>query len=222
MGDGSLTRLTRTEIEAYIRAGVAAAVKRAKVEPLGEDAIGHLIDIFSSRSRFSAVDIGDEVVLSYDGCGSQDMGTRINDLQYYEQYLCADSVEMYHHDYSFKPVKTVIDFEQAVMRQAQFLSRRRAGTARCPTSAATRSRTGPSPTGRSCCRWARSTRRVRLRKRRSRWPPRTSCSWPPGWSRPASTSSTSTRPARPATPTFWPRSRLSSGSARASPIWASR
>ncbi len=67
------------------------------------------------------MDIGDEVVLSYDGCGSQDMGTRINDLQYYEQYLCADSVEMYHHDYSFKPVKTVIDFEQTVMRQAQFL-----------------------------------------------------------------------------------------------------
>ena len=121
MGDGSLVRLKPAEIESDIREGVAAAVKRAKVEPLGDDAIGHLIDIFCSRSRFSAVDIGDEVVLSYDGCGSQDIGTRINDLQYYEQYLCADSVEMYHHDYSYKPVKTVIDFEQTVMRQAQFL-----------------------------------------------------------------------------------------------------
>jgi len=93
MGDGALVRMTPGEIEAAIRDGVAAAVKRAKVEPLTEDEIAHLLDIFSSRSRFSAVDIGDEVSLSYDGCGSQDIGTRVNDLQYYEEYLCADSVE---------------------------------------------------------------------------------------------------------------------------------
>jgi len=75
MGDGALVRMTPAEI-------------------------AHLLGIFSSRSRFSAVDIGDEVTLSYDGCGSQDIGARVNDLQYYEQYLCADSVELYHHDYS--------------------------------------------------------------------------------------------------------------------------
>ena len=62
MGDGALVRMTPAEI-------------------------AHLLDIFSSRSRFSAVDIGDEVTLSYDGCGSRDIGTRVNDLQYYEQYL---------------------------------------------------------------------------------------------------------------------------------------
>ena len=95
MGDGALVRMTPAEVEAAIRDGVAAAVKRAKVEPLTEDEIAHLLDIFSSRSRFSAVDIGDEVTLSYDGCGSQDIGTRVNDLQYYEQYLCADSVERF-------------------------------------------------------------------------------------------------------------------------------
>ena len=96
MGDGALVRMTPAEI-------------------------AHLLDIFSSRSRFSAVDIGDEVTLSYDGCGSQDMGTRVNDLQYYEQYLCADSVELYHHDYSYKPAKAVFGLEQTTMRQAQFL-----------------------------------------------------------------------------------------------------
>ena len=100
MGDGSLVRMTPAEIEADIRAGVEAAAKRAKVAPLNEDEIRHLIDIFCSASRFSAVDIGDEVILSFDGCGSQEMGTRVNDLHYYEQYLCADSVELYHHDYS--------------------------------------------------------------------------------------------------------------------------
>jgi hypothetical protein len=95
MGNGALVRMTPAEVEAAIRDGVAAAVKRAKVEALTEDEIAHLLDIFSSRSRFSAVDIGDEVSLSYDGCGSQDIGTRVNDLQYYEPYLCADSVERF-------------------------------------------------------------------------------------------------------------------------------
>lgn len=121
MGDGSLVRMTPAEIEAAIRDGVAAAVKRAKVEPLSENEIEHLLDVFSSRARFSAVDIGDEVTLSYDGCGSQDMGTRVNDLQYYEQYLCADSVELYHQNYSYKPAKAVVGLEQTVMRQAQLL-----------------------------------------------------------------------------------------------------
>ena len=121
MGDGALVRMTPAEIEAAIRDGVAAAVKCAKVDPLTEDEIAHLLDIFSSRSRFSAVDIGDEVTLSYDGCGSQDIGTRVNNLQYYEQYRCADSVELYHHDYSYKPAKAVFGLEQTTMRQAQFL-----------------------------------------------------------------------------------------------------
>ena len=84
--------------------------------------LDHLAEIFCSNSRFTGVDIGDEVVLSFDGCGSQDLGTRINDLQYYEQYLCADSLELYHHDYSYKPAKAVTAFEQVVMRQAQFVT----------------------------------------------------------------------------------------------------
>ena len=121
MGDGSLVRVTRDEIEAEVRAGVAAAVKRAKVEPLGEPEVAHLVDIFASAARFSAVDIGDEVILSSDGVGSQDVGSRINDLQNYEQTVCTDTVELYHHDYSFKPVKPVLPFEQETMRQAQLL-----------------------------------------------------------------------------------------------------
>ena len=70
MGDGSLVLMTRAEIEADVRAGVEAGAKRAKLQPLATDEIAHLVDIFSSRARFSAVDIGDEVVLSSDGVGS--------------------------------------------------------------------------------------------------------------------------------------------------------
>ena len=121
MGDGSLVRMTRAEIEADIHAGVEAGVKRAKVEPLGADEIDHLVDVFASSARFSAVDIGDEVILTSDGVGSQDTGSRITDLQNYEQTVCTDTVELYHHDYSFKPIKPVLPFEQETMRQAQLL-----------------------------------------------------------------------------------------------------
>jgi len=69
---------------------------------------GHLVDIFASRARFSAVDLGDEVVLTSDGVGSQDAGSRINDLQNFEQTVCTDTVELYHRDYSFKLIKPVL------------------------------------------------------------------------------------------------------------------
>ncbi len=121
MGDGSLVRMTRDKIEADVRAGAEAGAGRAKVEPLGEDELGHLVDIFASRARFSAVDLGDEVILTSDGVGSQDAGSRINDLQNYEQTVCTDTVELYHHDYSFKPIKPVLPFEQETMRQVQSL-----------------------------------------------------------------------------------------------------
>ena len=121
MGDGSLVRMTRAEIEADIHAGIEAGVKRAKVEPLGAGEVAHLVDIFASSARFSSVDIGDEVILTSDGVGSQDTGSRITDLQNYEQTVCTDTVELYHHDYSFKPIKPVLPFEQEIMRQAQLL-----------------------------------------------------------------------------------------------------
>jgi dimethylamine--corrinoid protein Co-methyltransferase len=121
MGDGSLVRMTRDEIKAEIRGGSEAGARRAKVAPLREDEVDHLVDIFASPARFSAVDIGAEVVLTSDGVGSQDAGSRITDLLNYEQTVCTDTVELYHHDYSFKPIKPVLPFEQETMRQAQML-----------------------------------------------------------------------------------------------------
>jgi dimethylamine--corrinoid protein Co-methyltransferase len=121
MGDGSCRFMTASEIRGDVTAGVEAAVQRAKVPPLAEEEIDHLVDIFSSPARFSAVDLGDEVILSSDGVGNQEIGTRIDDLRYYEQIVCTDTVELYHMDYSFKPVKAVLAYEQASMRQAQLL-----------------------------------------------------------------------------------------------------
>ena len=81
MGDGALTRMTRSELRADLEEGTLAGAKRAKVPPLTAAELDHLLDIWASPARFSAVDIGDEVVLTYDGSGSKTVGTRTQDLQ---------------------------------------------------------------------------------------------------------------------------------------------
>ena len=79
-----------------------------------------------------------------------------------------------------------------------------------------------SRTGRSCCRWARSTRRDARRKKRRRRSSTTSSSSPTTWSRPAPTASTWTPPAPPATATSSPPSRPARSCAPSTPTWASR
>ena len=116
MGDGSLVRMTRGEIRADLEAGSQAAAARAKVAPLSEQEIDHLLDIYASPARFTGVDIGDEVVLSYDGSGMKTIASRRQDLQIYEQWFGADTVELHHVDYSFKPVKAIVPFEAQEMQ----------------------------------------------------------------------------------------------------------
>jgi dimethylamine---corrinoid protein Co-methyltransferase len=106
-------------MQADIEAGIEAAVKRSHVAPLTVDETGHLLEICASKARFTSVDIGSEVVLSIDGTGGQLIGSRQNDLQTFEQYMGADIVELYHMDYSFKAVKTVLPFEKQTLKNAQ-------------------------------------------------------------------------------------------------------
>lgn len=119
LGDGSLIELQASELRAEIEAGSAAAAARAKVPPLDADELGHLYDIFASNSRFTGVDIGDEVVLSIDGSGNADSGSPVDGLVQWQNHLGADLVELWHRDYSFKAVKTVLSFETQAMRVAQ-------------------------------------------------------------------------------------------------------
>jgi dimethylamine---corrinoid protein Co-methyltransferase len=121
MGDGSLVEMTRSEIRAELEAGVEAAVARAKVPPLADDELGHLLDIYASPSRFSAVDIGDEVVLSVDGTNAGIFLSAQQDLQVYEQDFCLDIIELAHIDYSYKAVKTIIPHQAQTVRDAQLV-----------------------------------------------------------------------------------------------------
>ena len=119
MGDGTFARMTRSEIRADLEAGVAMAVKRAKVEPLTDDELDHLLDIYASPLRFIGVDVGDEIVLSCDGTGMKTHATRIQDLQSYEQWMGADLLELCVGDYSLKVVRTILAYEAQYMHDAQ-------------------------------------------------------------------------------------------------------
>ena len=105
-GDGSAVALTRSELRSELEEGTRAAAARARAPELRADELDHLLDIFASRARFTAVDIGDEVVLSFDGSGTPQQGSRVDALLQYEQCLGADTCELYHIDYSYKAVKT--------------------------------------------------------------------------------------------------------------------
>lgn len=119
LADGSAVRLTRSEIRAEIEDGTRVAAARGGAQELEAAELDHLLDIFASPSRFSAVDVGDEVVLSYDGTGTPQQGSRVDALVQYEQCLGADTCELYHIDYSYKAVKTVVGAEQQAMKEAR-------------------------------------------------------------------------------------------------------
>jgi dimethylamine---corrinoid protein Co-methyltransferase len=121
MGDGSLVEMTRSEIEADLLEGTQQAAKRAKCDPLTQDELDHLLDIYASAARFTAVDIGDEVVMSNDGTGTKHIGNRVQDLQTYEQALGVDMVELWQIDYSYKAIKPNIAHEKQSMKIAQAL-----------------------------------------------------------------------------------------------------
>ena len=119
MGDGSLVTMSRSQIRAELEDGTAHAAAKGKRPPLESDELDHLLDLFSSPARFTGVDIGDEVILSKDGTGTPQLGSRVDALYAAEQVLAHDTCELFHIDYSYKAVKPVVAFEQQLMKEAQ-------------------------------------------------------------------------------------------------------
>lgn len=127
MGDGFLVELGEDEIRRDLEEGTRDAAKRAEVPPLSEDGLNHLFDIYSSSAKVVSLDIGNEVVLTYDAGTLKirrvgiDVG-RIHALQIYEKLLGADTMELAHVDYSYKSVKPIVGNEQPILEQALLLS----------------------------------------------------------------------------------------------------
>ncbi len=73
------------------------------------------------------VEQGNEVILTYDSATTKFKRasvsvSKLQSLQIYERLLGADILELAHIDYSFKPVKPIVVFEQPILEQALLLT----------------------------------------------------------------------------------------------------
>ena len=123
MGDASLVEVSESELRADLEEGTKDAAERGKIPPLSPDELNHLFDIYSSPARPVGVEMGNEVVFTYDSTVGEIQRTlipvnRVQSLQMFERMLGADTVELGHNDYSFKAVKPIISDERTVLEQA--------------------------------------------------------------------------------------------------------
>jgi dimethylamine---corrinoid protein Co-methyltransferase len=127
MGDGSVVNVSEGELRRDLEDGTKDAAERAGVPPLTEDDLKFLFEIYSSPSKIVSVEPGNEIVLSFDAgtLKLQRLGIntgRIHNIQIMERALGADTMEMGHIDYSFKPVKPILGDEQQEFEQALLVS----------------------------------------------------------------------------------------------------
>jgi dimethylamine--corrinoid protein Co-methyltransferase len=122
MGDGERIEMTSSEIRDDIQDGTVDAAKRGKIPELTAEEQQQMFDIMTEPSRIVSVNPGEEVVVSDDGCtmsfySGQDGGgvgtplSRMQAILTYERACGADTTSMGHSDYSYKPVKSIINFE---------------------------------------------------------------------------------------------------------------
>ena len=115
-GDGYKVELTEDEVREDIIEGTNDAASRAGIDPLGEDEIQHILEIFKNPDKVVGVEAGKEVVMSYDGMSSKIRRAhitidRVQSLQVFERAMGADTLELQHIDYSYKPCKPIVGFE---------------------------------------------------------------------------------------------------------------
>jgi dimethylamine--corrinoid protein Co-methyltransferase len=122
MGDGELVSMSAVEVKEDLIAGTQDAAQRAEISELTTDEIEQLFEIIAEPSRAVSVVTGAEVIVTDDGCSmsfysGQDSGgvgvsmSRMQSILTYERACAADTTSMGHSDYSFKPVKPIINSE---------------------------------------------------------------------------------------------------------------
>jgi dimethylamine--corrinoid protein Co-methyltransferase len=122
-GDGTPLSMSEKELMADLEAGTQDAADRGNIPALTKEELAHLFDIFSLPYNFVSVEPGNEVVLTYDAgtLKIRRVGVnvdRIQALQIYEKIMGADTMELCHVDYSFKPIKPIVTMEQPILEQA--------------------------------------------------------------------------------------------------------
>jgi len=122
-GDGTVLELSEEELMEDLQRGSQDAAERGQIDPLAQSELEHIRDIFKCPFRFLSVEPGNEVILTYDAgtLKIRRVGVnvdRIQALQIYEKIMGADTMELNHVDYSYKPVKPIITMEQPILEQA--------------------------------------------------------------------------------------------------------
>lgn len=122
MGDGERLWMDAEEVKEDILAGSEDAAGRINGVPLTDKEQQQLFDILAEPSRIVSVNPGEEVIVSDDGhtmsfySGEDGGGTgsplsRHQAVLTYERACGADTTSLGHSDYSYKPVKSIINFE---------------------------------------------------------------------------------------------------------------
>lgn len=123
MGDGFLVEMSESDLKRDIEEGTRDAAEKGKIAPLSQQELDYLFEIFSNKSRPVGVEMGQEVIFTYDTTCNEVQRTalpidRVQMLQTYEKLLGADTVELGHIDYSYKAIKPIVSYEKAVLEQA--------------------------------------------------------------------------------------------------------
>ena len=133
MGDGERVSISTAEVKADVIAGTQDAAQRASIPELTADDVEQLFGIMTEPSRAVSVEPGNEAIVTDDGCSmsfyaGQDSGgigipmSRLQAILTYERACAADSISMGHSDYSFKPVKSIINYEMNAYYTASMMT----------------------------------------------------------------------------------------------------
>lgn len=123
MGDGERIYLDPKVLKEDLLLGSENAATTGNIPKLSKEELDHLYEIFAEPGRTVSVPHGSELIMTDDGIGENlsaseaDGGAgiqlgRLSALLTYERAIAADTASLGHEDYSFKPVKGIIDFEQ--------------------------------------------------------------------------------------------------------------
>jgi len=130
MGDGKRVFLTKEKIMAEIEAGTANAADLGEIPTLSANEMDKLAEILIMPGKAVSVEQGMEIPVTHDigtirldgDQGNSGVGipsSRLVGCMMHERAFGADTMELGHIDYSFKPVKPVVSNECQAMEVCQ-------------------------------------------------------------------------------------------------------
>jgi dimethylamine--corrinoid protein Co-methyltransferase len=122
MGDGERIEIDPKELRQELLDGTRDAAKKGKIPELAESELEHIADIIAEPGRIVSVPPGEELIVTDDGIANNlhaseadgGAGIPMDSLACvlaYERGTAADTAGVGNEDYSFKPVKAIIDNE---------------------------------------------------------------------------------------------------------------